>query len=209
VPALFAPYRSGRAGAGVTVIFVQAIYDPSDLSAPMREPQCAIEDGDAALSDGDRGAPIFYQVRTAAGRARRDQASLQRDGEYGTAGPPEAARHPQPAPDRHSDGHLRRNPRGEMAYFIDLLRHDRRRLLRAAASEEDHRGALKRFNRDYGQVVMSADVIDIWNADAVSRPSPALGCEPQVEAGCVAIRSAHDPVPRHPQTLAVRAFCRP
>jgi ureidoacrylate peracid hydrolase len=37
-----------------------------------------------------------------------------------------------------------------------------------AASEEDHRGALKRFNRDYGQVVTSDDVITAWNANAVS-----------------------------------------
>jgi ureidoacrylate peracid hydrolase len=41
-----------------------------------------------------------------------------------------------------------------------------------AASEEDHRGALKRFNRDYGQVVVSRDVIDIWKMEARS------GCRP-------------------------------
>src|SRR6202048_3666863 len=41
-----------------------------------------------------------------------------------------------------------------------------------AASEEDHRGALKRFNRDYGQVVVSRDVIDIWKMDARSVSSP-------------------------------------
>jgi len=41
-----------------------------------------------------------------------------------------------------------------------------------AASEEDHRGALKRFNRDYGQVVVSGDVIDIWKMDARSASPP-------------------------------------
>jgi ureidoacrylate peracid hydrolase len=44
-----------------------------------------------------------------------------------------------------------------------------------AASEEDHRGVLERFSRDYGQAVVSGDVISIWNADAAhdSSPTPA------------------------------------
>jgi ureidoacrylate peracid hydrolase len=43
-----------------------------------------------------------------------------------------------------------------------------------AASEQDHRGALKRFSRDYGQVVVSGDVINIWNADAAHDCSATL-----------------------------------
>jgi ureidoacrylate peracid hydrolase len=50
---------------------------------------------------------------------------------------------------------------GRDAYFIDYyvtLVTD----CCAAASERDHLGAVERFERDYGSVVSSADVIDVW-----------------------------------------------
>jgi ureidoacrylate peracid hydrolase len=37
------------------------------------------------------------------------------------------------------------------------------------ASEEDHRSALKRFNRDYGLVVNSSDVMSAWEGIAPAR----------------------------------------
>jgi ureidoacrylate peracid hydrolase len=40
-----------------------------------------------------------------------------------------------------------------------------------AASEEDHRGALKRFNRDYGLVVDSRDVLATWSGPAQTAAS--------------------------------------
>ncbi len=42
-----------------------------------------------------------------------------------------------------------------------------------AASEQDHLGALKRFNRDYGQVVESGEVIEVWRR-AASGTRPAV-----------------------------------
>jgi ureidoacrylate peracid hydrolase len=55
---------------------------------------------------------------------------------------------------------------GRDAYFIDYyvtIVED----CCGAASEEDHRMALRRFNRDYGQVVTSCEVIDAWGSDEV------------------------------------------
>jgi len=56
---------------------------------------------------------------------------------------------------------------GRDAYFIDYyvtIAAD----CCGAASEQDHLGALKRFSRDYGQVVTSADAIAIWNTAAAT-----------------------------------------
>jgi ureidoacrylate peracid hydrolase len=55
---------------------------------------------------------------------------------------------------------------GRDAYFIDYyvtLVED----CCGAASEEDHQMVLKRFNRDYGQVVTSDDLIANWRSDSV------------------------------------------
>ncbi len=42
-----------------------------------------------------------------------------------------------------------------------------------AASEDDHRLALKRFNRDYGQVVSSADLMAVWDEPTPARAAPS------------------------------------
>jgi ureidoacrylate peracid hydrolase len=169
VPALLRLIDEAR-GAGVTVIFVQAIYDPSDLSAPMRERNARLKMDIPRCLTGSWGAD-FYRVEPKPGEPvvikhrysamvntelpallrRRGIRSLLLTG-IATDTCVESA--------------------GRDAYFIDYyvtIVGD----CCGAASEEDHRSALKRFNRDYGQVVLSADVIDIWNADAGSKPSPA------------------------------------
>jgi ureidoacrylate peracid hydrolase len=169
VPALLRLIDEARS-AGATVIFVQAIYDPSDLSAPMRErnarlkmeiPRCLTGSWGAEFYrvEPRSGEPVVIKHRYSAMVNTELPALLKRQGirsllltGIATDTCVESA--------------------GRDAYFIDYyvtIVAD----CCGAASEEDHRGALKRFNRDYGQVVMSADVIDIWNAEATSRHSPA------------------------------------
>jgi ureidoacrylate peracid hydrolase len=169
VPALLRLIDRAR-GAGVTVIFVQAIYDPCDLSPPMRErnarlnmeiPRCqsASWGADFYRVEPQRGEPVVIKHRYSAMvntelpglLKQRGIKSLLLTG-IATDTCVESA--------------------GRDAYFIDYyvtIVAD----CCGAASEEDHRGALQRFNRDYGQVVVSADVIGIWSAGAPSPPSPA------------------------------------
>lgn len=164
VPALLRLIDQARA-AGTTVIFVRAIYDPSDLSEPMRERNARMKMEIPRCLTGSWGAE-FYRVEPRPGEPvvvkhrysamvntelpallkRRGIRSLLLTG-IATDTCVESA--------------------GRDAYFTDhyvTIVAD----CCGAASEEDHRGALKRFNRDYGQVVTSDDVITAWNANAVS-----------------------------------------
>ena len=168
IPALLELIASARE-AGVLVIFVQAIYDPKDLSEPMRERNARLKMEPPRCLTGSWGAD-FYRVKPQPGE-------------------PVVIKHRYSAiVNTELPGLLRERgirsllltgiatdtcveSSGRDAYFIDYyvtLVAD----CCGAASEEDHRGALKRFNRDYGQVVVSRDVIDIWKMDPRSGSSP-------------------------------------
>ena len=103
-------------------------------------------------------------------RTGRDQTPLQRDGEYRASGANKKVRHSQSlltgvATDTCVES------AGRDAYFIDYyitMVED----CCGAASEEDHPMPLKRFNRDYGQVVTSGEVIDAWRSNEVRCSSP-------------------------------------
>lgn len=169
VPALLRLIDKARS-AGVAVIFVQAIYDPADLSAPMRERNARLKMEIPRCLTGSWGAD-FYRVEPQPGEpvVIKHRYSVMVNTEL---------------PDLLKERGIRSllltgiatdtcvESAGRDAYFIDYyvtIVAD----CCGAANEEDHRGALKRFNRDYGQVVMSSDVIDTWNAKAASRPPPA------------------------------------
>lgn len=155
--------------AGVPVIFVQAIYDPEFLSAPMRErnrrraveiPRCLT---------GSWGAD-FYSVRPEPGETviiKHRYSAIMNTGldallksrgirSLLLAGV---------ATDTCVES------TGRDAYFIDYyvtIVAD----CCGAASESDHLGALKRFDRDYGAIVTSNDLIGAWSGlDLLSRAS--------------------------------------
>jgi ureidoacrylate peracid hydrolase len=170
VPALLRLIVEARK-AGVLVIFVQAIYDPKDLSAPMRERNARLKMEMPRCLTGSWGAD-FYEVRP-----RPDE--------------PVVIKHRYSAmvntnlPDLLKERKIHSllltgvatdtcvESAGRDAYFLDYdvtIVAD----CCGAACEQDHRGALKRFSRDYGQVVVSGDVINIWNADAAHDCSATL-----------------------------------
>lgn len=146
--------------ARMPVIFVQAIYDPQYLSAPMRERNRRTGRDLPRCLTGTLGAD-FYAVRPAAAEPvvikhrysavpntplvpllkERGIRSLLLTGVATDTCVESTARD---------------------AYFIDYyvtLVSD----CCAAASAADHAGALARFERDYGAVVTSDDVITAWN----------------------------------------------
>ena len=144
---------------GVLVVFVQAIYDPQYLSAPMRERNQRRSVEMPRCLTGTWGAD-FHSVRPAAGE-------------------PVVIKHRYSAMlNTELDGILQRHgirsllltgvatdtcveSTGRDAYFIDYyvtIVAD----CCGAASESDHLGALKRFDRDYGAVVTSDEVVGAW-----------------------------------------------
>ena len=157
--------------AGVPVIFVQAIYDPEYLSAPMRErnqrravemPRCLT---------GSWGAD-FYAVRPAAGDPvvikHRYSAILntELDGLLKSRGI-RSLLLAGVATDTCVES------TGRDAYFIDYyvsILSD----CCGAASESDHLGALKRFDRDYGAIVTSEEVIGAWERLGLLSPGIAV-----------------------------------
>jgi ureidoacrylate peracid hydrolase len=153
--------------AGVLVVFIQAIYDERHLSAPMRERNLRTKRDVPRCLAGTWGAD-FFAVRPRPGEPvvtkhrysgiintnldtllkERSIKSLLLTGVATDTCVESTARD---------------------AYFIDYyvtLVAD----CCGAASERDHRGALERFERDYGPVVTSADVISLWSAAV--RPAP-------------------------------------
>ena len=156
--------------AGVPVIFVQAIYDPEYLSAPMRErnrrrtieiPRCLT---------GSWGAD-FYSVRPATGEhviiKHRYSAILNTglDALLKSRGI-RSLLLAGVATDTCVES------TGRDAYFIDYyvtIVAD----CCGAASESDHLGALKRFDRDYGAIVTSEDVIGAWSKLNLFSAAPA------------------------------------
>jgi ureidoacrylate peracid hydrolase len=149
--------------AGVPVIFVQAIYDPHVLSAPMRERNARLNMELPRCLSGSWGAE-FYRVKPLPGEPviikhrysamvgtslldlleQRGIRSLLLTGVATDTCVESAGR----------DAYFR-------DYYVTLVED-----CCGGASEEDHRSALKRFNRDYGLVVNSDDVMAAWNETA-------------------------------------------
>ena len=170
VPALLRLIAEARK-AGVLVIFVQAIYDPKDLSAPMRERNARLKMEMPRCLTGSWGAD-FYEVRP---RPDEPVVIKHRYSAMVNTNLPELLKerkiHSLLLTGVATDTCV--ESAGRDAYFLDYyvtIVAD----CCGAASEQDHRGALKRFSRDYGQVVVSGDVINIWNADAAHHCSATL-----------------------------------
>jgi ureidoacrylate peracid hydrolase len=170
VPALLRLIAEARK-AGVLMIFVQAIYDPEYLSGPMRERNARLGMELPRCLTGSWGAD-FFQVRPEAAdpivikhrysamvntelRAILEQRGIRSLLLTGIA----------------TDTCV--ESLGRDAYFIDYYVTVVADCC-GAASEQDHQGALKRFSRDYGEVVMSSEVAAIWNARGVSAQQPTL-----------------------------------
>jgi ureidoacrylate peracid hydrolase len=157
--------------AGVPVIFVQAIYDPQFLSAPMRErnqrravemPRCLT---------GSWGAD-FYSVQPAAGEAvvikHRYSAILntELDALLKSRGI-RSLLLAGVATDTCVES------TGRDAYFMDYYVSIVADCC-GAASESDHDGALKRFDRDYGAIVTSSEIVAAWERlGALAPANPA------------------------------------
>ena len=145
--------------AGVLVVFIQAIYDPQYLSAPMRERDLRVGRRMPRCLTGSWGAdfhviaprpnePVVIKHRYSAFANSELDDLLKRHGIRNLllAGV---------ATDTCAES------TGRDAYFIDYyvsLVAD----CCAGAAERDHRVALERFERDYGAVVNSPDVIEPW-----------------------------------------------
>jgi ureidoacrylate peracid hydrolase len=145
--------------AAVPVIFVQAIYDPHVLSAPMRERNARLNMELPRCLSGSWGAE-FYRVKPLPGEPviikhrysamvgtplldlleKRGISSLLLTGVATDTCVESVGR----------DAYFR-------DYYVTLVED-----CCGGASEEDHRSALKRFNRDYGLVVNSDDVMAAW-----------------------------------------------
>jgi ureidoacrylate peracid hydrolase len=155
----------GARAAGVLVVFVQAIYDPVDVSAPMRERNLRRKLDMPRCLTGSWGAD-FYTVRP-----RPDE--------------PVVIKHRYSAMiNTGLDALLKRHgirsllltgvatdtcveSTGRDAYFIDYyvtMVAD----CCAAYSARDHEVALARFDRDYGAVVSSAEIIATWTRAGVA-----------------------------------------
>ena len=158
--------------AGVLVVFIQAIYDPQYLSAPMRERDLRVGRRMPRCLTGSWGAD-FHVI------APRPNEPVVIKHRYSAFTNPEL-----------DDLLKRRGIRslllagvatdtcvestGRDGYFIDYyvtLVAD----CCAGAIDRDHRVALERFERDYGAVVNSADVIEAWQRSdtPVRRPLAA------------------------------------
>jgi ureidoacrylate peracid hydrolase len=156
--------------AGMLVVFIQAIYDAQYLSAPMRERDQRTSRQMPKCQSGTWGAD-FYAV-------------------YPRPGEPVVIKHRYSAMiNTGLDALLKKHGIKSLlltgvatdtcveatardAYFIDYyvtLVED----CCGAMDEDDHRGALKRFARDYGPVVNSSDVIDAWQRGQSRTKRPA------------------------------------
>lgn len=164
VPALLRLIAEARR-AGTPVIFVRAIYDPQYLSAPMRErnarlgmemPRCLTGSWGAQFFEvrPEGGEPVVIKHRYSAMVNTDLRAILEQRGVRSLLLTGIA-----------TDTCV--ESLGRDAYFLDyyvMIAAD----CCGAASEQDHLGALKRFARDYGQVVTSAEVIAIWHTAAAA-----------------------------------------
>jgi ureidoacrylate peracid hydrolase len=145
--------------AGVLVVFVQAIYDPEHVSAPMRERNARRGIPIPRCLTGSWGAE-FYGVRP----LPSEPVVIKH--RYSAFTNPEL----KALLDKHGVRSLLLTgvstdtcveSTGRDFYFADYyvtLVAD----CCAAASEQDHEVALARFDRDYGAVVKSAEIIEVW-----------------------------------------------
>ena len=145
--------------AGVLVVFIQAIYDPQYLSAPMRERDLRVGRRMPRCLTGSWGAD-FHVI---APRPNEPVVIKHRYSAFANSELDDLLK-------RHGIRNLLRagvatdtcaESTGRDAYFIDYyvtLVAD----CCAGAAERDHRVALERFERDYGAVVNSPDVIEPW-----------------------------------------------
>ena len=156
--------------AGVLVVFVQAIYDQQYRSEPMRERDRRRTIDIPRCETGTWGADFF------AVRPRPDEPVVVKHRYSGII-------------NTELDAVLKRHGVRSLlmtgvatdtcvestardAYFIDYyvtLVAD----CCAAFNDADHRGALARFERDYGPVVASADIIAAWERIGAGRPLAA------------------------------------
>lgn len=170
IPALARLIEQARA-AGVLVVFIQAIYDPVDLSAPMRErnlrrgvemPRCLTGSWGAAFhtvapAPGDE---VVIKHRYSAFQRTELDALLRRHGVKSLLLTGIATDTCVESTGR--DGYF-------MDYYVTMVAD-----CCGAFDAADHAGALKRFDRDYGAVVTSADVIESWaGAAPAARESAA------------------------------------
>ena len=158
IPNLVRLIEKARA-AGVFVVFVQAIYDPEFVSAPMRErnqrravelPRCLTGSwgADFYAVRPDAGEPVVIKHRYSAMLNTELDALLKRRGIRSLL-----------LTGVSTDTCVEST--GRDAYFIDYyvsIVSD----CCGAMSQSDHLGALKRFERDYGAVVTSDEVIGAW-----------------------------------------------
>lgn len=155
--------------AGVLVVFVQAIYDPQDLSAPMRERNLRRKVEMPRCLTGSWGAD-FYGVRPRPGEPV--VIKHRYSGVINTELVPVLKRHGVRslllagiATDTCVES------TGRDAYFLDYyvtMVSD----CCGAFNESDHIGALRRFDRDYGAIVTSTEIIAAWDRAAKSPASP-------------------------------------
>jgi ureidoacrylate peracid hydrolase len=164
IPSLIRLVERARA-AGTLVIFVQAIYDAKDISAPMRERNRRRQLEIPRCLTGSWGAE-FHGVLPAPGEpvVIKHRYSAMHNTEL------------DPVLKRHGIRSLLLSgisidtcveSTGRDAYFMDYyvtLVAD----CCGAFDESDHLGAIKRFDRDYGAVVMSNDLISTWERRAQS-----------------------------------------
>jgi ureidoacrylate peracid hydrolase len=158
--------------AGVLVIFIQAIYDPQYVSAPMRErdlrskriiPRCLTGSWGAQFYGVEprAGEPVVIKHRYSAVPNTALVPLLKQRGIRSLLFTGVA-----------TDTCVESTARD--AYFIDYyvtLVED----CCAASSDSDHAGALARFSRDYGPVVTSNEVIAAWERSAVPAAHLAAG----------------------------------
>jgi ureidoacrylate peracid hydrolase len=154
--------------AGVLVVFVRAIYDPGDLSAPMRERRLRRRNQMPLCHSGTWGAdfhvvsphpnePVVTKHRYSAMINTELDALLKQRGKTSLllAGV---------ATDTCVES------TGRDAYFMDYyvtMVSD----CCAAISHSDHAGALTRFERDYGPVVTSDEIVGTWALRATTTAS--------------------------------------
>jgi len=171
VPTLERLIESARA-ARVLVVFVQAIYDPPYVSAPMRERNLRKNREMPRCITGSWGAD-FYGVRPQPG----DEVVIKHrySGVINTELDAVLKRHGVKSllmTGVATDTCVESTARD--AYFIDYyvtLVED----CCGAFSEQDHQNALARFDRDYGAVVTAAEITACWMQAPALRVAAAGG----------------------------------
>jgi ureidoacrylate peracid hydrolase len=155
---------------GVAVIFVQAIYDPDNLSEPMRERNVRLGMNIPRCLTGSWGAD-FYEVRPAANEPivikHRYSAMVNTDLDAVLK-----ARGIRSLLLTGIATDTCVESTGRDAYFVDYyvtMISD----CCGAFSVQDHSGALRRFARDYGAVVTSEEVMAAWAGGAVQPGAPS------------------------------------